>query len=321
MSTLRTSVVVCAYTEDRWTQICAAVDSALRQDPPPDEVLLVVDHNDRLLDRSRESFAATVRVIPSTGSPGLSGARNTGVAAARGDVIIFLDDDAVARPDWLSLLLRGYDDPLVMGTGGRAVPVWPEGGGRPRWLPEEFDWVVGCSYAGEAAEVSDVRNFLGANMSFRREAFEVAGQFDASVGRVGTRPVGCEETEFCIRLRQLAPHARLQREPAAVVDHHVAAARTRWRYFRARCYAEGMSKAVVGRLVGDHDGLSSERAYVRSVLPRAVARSLAEAVRTRELQALLRAANVVAGLGFTTAGYVRTRVSTRLSSTRRASAG
>jgi glycosyltransferase involved in cell wall biosynthesis len=321
MRSLRTSVVVCAYTEDRWTLIRAAVDSVLRQDPAPDEVLLVVDHNDRLLDRSRQAFAATVRVIPSAGSPGLSGARNTGVAAARGDVIVFLDDDAVARPDWLSLLLRGYDDPLVMGTGGRALPVWPEGGRRPGWLPEEFDWVVGCSYAGEAREVSDVRNFLGANMSFRREAFEVAGQFDASVGRVGTRPVGCEETEFCIRLRQLAPHARLQREPAAVVDHHVAAARTQWRYFRARCYAEGMSKAVVGRLVGHDDGLSSERAYVRSVLPRAVARSLAEAVRTRELPALLRAANVVAGLGFTTAGYLRTRVGTRPSSSRRASAG
>lgn len=311
MSAGRVTVVVCAYTEERWDAICAALASVAAQDRPPAETVLVVDHNDALLSRARAAFEPGVHVVASTGTPGLSGARNTGVEVATGDVVAFLDDDAVAEPDWLARLCGPYEDPAVMGTGGRAVPVWPGGGRRPYWLPEEFDWVVGCSYTGQPQATTDVRNFLGANMSFRREAFRIAGGFSDTVGRVGTRPVGCEETEFCIRLRQRRPGTRLLYEPTAVVHHHVSAPRTRWRYFRSRCYSEGLSKALVSRMVGAQDGLSAERSYVSSVLPRAVVTALLEALRLRQPRRVVLAANVVIGLAATTTGYASTRARTR----------
>lgn len=311
MTGVSVSVVVCAYTEDRWDRICEALASVARQTVPAAQTILVVDHNEALLARAREAFAPEVEVLASSGTPGLSGARNTGVVAATGEVVAFLDDDAVAEPDWLAVLVRAYDDPLVLGTGGRAVPVWPDGGDRPHWLPGEFDWVVGCSYTGQPEAPADVRNFLGANMSFRRSAFELAGGFSDGIGRVGTRPVGCEETEFCIRLRQAEPRARLRYEPAAVVHHHVSAPRTRWSYFRSRCYAEGLSKALVSRMVGPQDGLASERAYVSSVLPRAVLRSVRDALRSRQPRRLALGANVLVGLVVTTTGYAVTRAGTR----------
>ena len=80
---------------------------------------------------------------------GISGARNSGIAAARGAIIAFLDDDAIAAPDWLEQLLAGYSSPNVLGVGGAIEPQWQ--GGRPRWFPPEFDWVVGCTYLGHAA--------------------------------------------------------------------------------------------------------------------------------------------------------------------------
>ena len=133
--------------------------------------------------------------------------------------------------------------------------------GRPAWLPEEFLWVVGCSYRGQPEVKAEVRNPIGANMSFRRSAFDQAGLFDSSVGRTFTssRPLGCEETEFSIRLRRLSPGARIIYEPQAVVYHHVDQSRATWRYFLGRCRAEGCSKARVSRLSGASAALSSER--------------------------------------------------------------
>src|SRR4051794_5862320 len=106
------SVVVCAYTERRWDDLRAAVASVAAQTVPALEVVVVCDHNPSLLARVRRELPDAV-ARANTGERGLSGARNTGVRAARGEVIAFLDDDAVAAPDWLQRLLEPYGDPRV----------------------------------------------------------------------------------------------------------------------------------------------------------------------------------------------------------------
>ncbi|MFJ8621737.1 glycosyltransferase family 2 protein [Kitasatospora sp. NPDC093550] len=295
MNTPGLSVVVCAYTLDRWDDLRAAIGSLHAQHRPPDEVLLVCDHCPELARRAEAAFPG-VRVLPNRHRRGLSGARNTGVTAARCDVVAFLDDDAAAEPDWTTHLLAPYRDPDVDGVGGLVVPRWD--GGRPPWFPAEFDWVVGCSYRGLPEHRASVRNFIGANMSFRRTALLAVGGFRTDLGRVGTRPLGCEETELCLRLAERHPRARLLHEPAAVVHHHVPAARSTWAYFRSRCYAEGRSKAVVARHSGARAALSSERRYLTSTVPAALARCLRPtAAAARELAAL------AGGVAYTVLGY------------------
>jgi GT2 family glycosyltransferase len=298
---LRISVVICAYTERRWTDIVAAVASVQAQTRPPVRTILVVDHNSRLLERARAAFPE-LAVVANTGRPGLSGGRNTGVAHAVGDVVAFLDDDARAEPDWLERLAAGYSNPSVVGVGGSAAPVWP--GRRPRWLPPEFDWVVGCSFVGLPTTAAPVRNLIGANMSFRREVFDTVGGFTEGLGRVGSRPLGCEETELAIRLGQVRAGSRLVYEPAAVVHHRVTVDRAAWRYFCARCFAEGISKALVSRRVGARDALETERRYVRSVLPRAIVRGLDPRRRNRSAR-VASAGAIVAGVLLAGAGYAR----------------
>src|SRR5439155_54307 len=78
-------------------------------------------------------------------------------------------------------------------------------GERPTWHPPEFGWVVGCSYRGLPVEPAPVRNLIGCNMSMRRELFDAVGGFTHGIGRIGTIPLGCEETEWCIRVRQRFP--------------------------------------------------------------------------------------------------------------------
>jgi glucosyl-dolichyl phosphate glucuronosyltransferase len=298
---LDVSVVICTYADVRFAGLRRAVISAVDQSPPPREVIVVVDHNDALMERVRREIPG-VAVVANAGPRGLSGARNSGVAAAVGGVVAFLDDDAAALPGWLAALCEPYRVDSVLGTGGAAEPEWQAG--RPRWFPPEFDWVVGCSYVGLPLASAPVRNPLGCSMSFRREVFATVGGFRADVGRVGTRPFGCEETELSIRASRHWPGHTIVYAPASRVQHSVPASRSTWGYFVARCFDEGRSKSTVTRATGGRAGLSSEAAYVKRVLPSGVAASLAATLRLRDRYGLLRAAAIIVGLLVTSTGYV-----------------
>jgi glucosyl-dolichyl phosphate glucuronosyltransferase len=295
------SVVICAYTNKRWSLTCAAVESVREQRVPGSEIILVVDHNPDLYQRLSAAFM-DITVVENREAPGVSGARNTGVALARGEIVAFLDDDAAADPDWLKFICDSYSDPAVMGVGGLILPRWETS--PPRWFPPEFYWVVGCSYLGMPGEHVPVRNLIGANMSFRREAFEIGGGFRNDVGRNADElPFGCEETEFCIRLGQRAPGSVLLVENRAAVSHRVTRARCRFSYFTSRCFAEGISKAQITTTVGGADGLSSERHYVTRTLPKGIAAGVADLLRG-DLWGAGRAGAIVAGLTGATAGFI-----------------
>ena len=299
MTEPRVSVVVCTYTEQRWGDLVAAVASARGQRVPDAdvEVVVVVDHAAALEARARRELSRVV-LVPNTGARGLSGARNAGVAAARGSVVAFLDDDCVAAPGWLAALVAHFAAPDVVAAGGAVVPRWEAG--RPRWFPPEFDWVVGCSHRGLPTTTADVRNVIGANMAFRRAGLEAAGGFRDGLGRIGRVPLGCEETELCLRLQAELPGTRVVYDPGAVVTHHVPAARGRFGYFAARCWGEGLSKAVVARLAGARRGLAAERRHAFRTLPAGLLAALRDGAPRR-------AGAIAAGLAITTAGYLRGR--------------
>lgn len=303
------SVVVCAYTVDRWEDLQAALVSVQSQRRPPEDIVLVVDHCPEL-QRLADRMLHGVRVLPNQRRKGLSGARNTGVEAASGDVVAFLDDDAAAHPSWTERLLNDYRDPEVLGVGGLVVPWWETE--RPAWFPPEFDWVVGCSYRGLPEEPAPVRNFIGANMSFRKDALRAAGGFRTDLGRVGARPLGCEETELCLRITSRRPDAVLLHDPSAAVRHRVPAARATWSYFRARCYAEGLSKALVARYGDGSAALSSERVYLTSTLPRA----FREALHPGRPAPARTALALALGVGATFLGYAVGSVRARRSAVR-----
>lgn len=294
------SVVICAHTEERWDDTLAAAESVRCQKHSVKELIVVVDHNQRLFQGLRSALPDAF-VTENRERPGLSGGRNTGVVMATSEIVAFLDDDAVAEPDWLAFLVDAYSDPTVAGVGGLTLPRWDSK--RPFWFPGEFDWVVGCSYVGMPPHRASVRNLLGANASFRREIFANVGGFTSGIGRSSAKlPMGCEETEFCIRIGQRLPGAILVCDNRAVVWHRVIEARSRFSYYRARCYAEGLSKAMVTRSVGKGDGLATERRYATRTLPLGVARGLSDVLRGRGAGPF-RACAIVVGFATVTAGY------------------
>jgi hypothetical protein len=159
-----------------------------------------------------------------------------------------------------------------------------------------------------------IRNPIGANMSMRAAVLARTGSFEPSLARLdrGTSVSGtAEETEFCIRAARLHPGSYWAYRPGARVRHAVPAERTTWRYFVRRCRLEAAAKAVLTGLTGPREGLESERVYVRSVLPRAIARELLSATRGDPI-GLLRAATIAGGLSITAVSYAEQRARLQL---------
>jgi hypothetical protein len=116
-------------------------------------------------------------------------------------------------------------------------------------------------------------------MALRRRVFDEVGGFTSGIGRIGKVPLGCEETELCIRYTARHPDDRFVLEREAVVHHMVPPSRLSWSYFRSRCWAEGLSKAAVSSLVGARSGLASERTHVLKAMPKELVTSFGGLVR------------------------------------------
>lgn len=190
---------------------------------------------------------------------GLSYSRSRGVEEASGDVIAFLDDDAVASPDWVAQLVAAYEQTDAIAVGGRMVPDWVAG--RPSHLPEEFLWLVGANYENRLEPWTEVRNTLGSNLSIRREVFAEVGTFDEQVGLSGTSQLQAEETELCLRMHEAFGRGVLY-NPDAVVAHKVYAFRTRPSWLVRRAFWQGYSKRAIESLGSEGPG-EAESDYLR----------------------------------------------------------
>lgn len=295
------SVIVCAYSMERLSDVIEAVRSIESQQPPPDQIIVVVDHNTLLLSELQSRIGDQVILIENSFARGLSGARNSGIVRAEGRLVFFLDDDAVADRDCLRVLSERCTERGVIGVGARIEPRFLSP--CPAWFPPEFLWVVGCTYSG--LEPGPTRNLLGAAMCIRRDILEKAGGFSSSLGRTHrSLPFGCEETEFCIRAARGMGEAAFIYEPAARVEHKVPAARLSLLYFSKRCYAEGLSKAKLSSVVGSERSLANERTYVMKTLTRSLARNFANLAKHGDFSGAGRAAAVCLGLACAAAGFL-----------------
>jgi len=294
------SVVVPCFTEERFPEIAAAVRSVLDQTHPA-EVIVVVDHNDLLLQRLRRALRPQVRVVPNRFGRGASGGRNTGALLATGELVVFMDDDEVAEPDWIERLVEAHRrTPTAVGLGGAVRARWP--GGTPHWFPEEFSWAVGGTEPRPGP--TDVRNVWGGNLAVRRESFLAAGGFAADFGKVGhaSQP---EDTELCLRMNDRSgPGARWRFVPGAVISHEVPPERRTVRFFLHRTWSEGAGKRVMSHLSQSNSAvLAEEHAFVRTVLTRGVARNVLAVVRG-DVWGLARAGMILLGVGSAGLGYL-----------------
>jgi GT2 family glycosyltransferase len=284
------SIVIPTHDERRWSWLVRTVATARSQTLVPAEIVIVVDHNPALYRLARRDLGG-VTVLENVYARGVSGNRNTGAFHTRTPLIAFLDDDTSADPDWLARLVAPFADRQVVGTGGRIDPEFA--GSRPRWMPDEFLWAVGGSYAGMPTSTAPIRNVWSASMAVRRETFMAVGGFRVGFGKLGNRNRP-EDTELCLRMGS-AGGGHWVYVPDATIRHQIPAGRATFRFFLRRCYAEGRGKVQMAGLHQGSETLGTERDYLRS-LPGAVVRTLAAAYRRRRIGYVLRAGGVLAGV-------------------------
>ena len=177
-------------------------------------------------------------------APGRSAALNSGIAAARGEIIATTDDDVRVAPDWLDVAgasLARLDCHFV---GGKVLPIWS--GPRPDWLPEHggSHWaVIALLDRGAEPFEFDRRMPLGVNMAFRRQAFDIAGDWDERIGRRAGTLLSQDVREWCLRAR--AKGLRGFYVPEMVVQHIIAPDRLTKSYFRRWFYWGGVSRAML----------------------------------------------------------------------------
>ena len=300
------SVIVCTYRSDNFENVLDVVVSLLNQTYRKTEIIIVVDGNERL----REKLATTyntqdnIQVVASEESIGVSGARNLGIRRARGDILAFIDDDSVAEKRWIESLVNTYQKSDAIAVGGTVLPIWLAK--KPDYLPEELYWLVGLTYDGFAKEgVTEVRNALGANMSFKREVFEKVGSFSQDFGfaRKGASYIQAEEPEFALRMKNKFGKGFIY-NPEFVVYHKVSKQKTRLRILLKRAFYQGYSKALLKRLSPSPKPLATEEVYLKDLLlkyiPRRTRRVFLRSNPLAEIKQLLVlfASISAVGLGF-----------------------
>jgi len=301
---LSAAVVVCAASAEREALLRACVHSLLAGTRTPDEILVVIDRNPAL-EASVASWLPPSARLMRSGSGGISASRNAGLRAASSDVVAFVDDDAVAEPDWLLRVLEQFRDAdEVLGVGGAVVPHWDT---NRRWLPDELLWVVGCTYLGHRDSAGPIRNPIGCNMAFRRRELTALGGFSTEFGKRGSTLNTCDETELGLRLERRYGSARIRCVPGARVRHHIPAARIGWKKLVLRCLSEGLSKGRLRRAYG-RSALTTEHTYALSLITRRVPRLLLRGILRRDRQSALSAAAIVLSLGVTSASYIGGRL-------------
>jgi GT2 family glycosyltransferase len=245
---MRVSVVICTHTLDRYDHCVEAAEGVLGQTYEDVELVLVADGNDAVCEGFRADFgdSDTVRIECNDSNVGLLESRNTGTKRATGEVIAFLDDDAIPDDDWLERLVEIYESRDVRAVGGKMTPAWVAG--KPWFLPEEFYWLVGVTHRGfgpgdpDVDVPGEVRNTFGSNLSFDRESFLELGGFEGElVGRQGGRNLQGGETELCARLRETYGQGVFY-TPEARVAHKVFDYRTRLGWLLDRAFWQGYSK-------------------------------------------------------------------------------
>jgi glucosyl-dolichyl phosphate glucuronosyltransferase len=242
----RISSIICTYR--RPDTLSAAIKSLRKQTLPANEYeVIVVDNNSRdrtaeIVQKHHGDVGFQFHYVLEN-RQGLSHARNTGIREARADIVAFLDDDAVAEPNWLGCLLDVYDkvaDAWVV--GGKVLPIWD--GERPEWLRDKLLRSLSLvEWGDDERPLKWPERVIGTNFSFRKRVFSEIGPFATDLGRRGQLLLGNEDTEIQERIHELGKLVFYT--PRAAVRHHVPVERMSKQYFYSRAYGTGRSEAIL----------------------------------------------------------------------------
>ena len=244
------AAIICTHNRDRY--LGAAIDSLLEQDCTDYEII-VVDNasSDRTKEVVRQRLNNPLVKYVYEPELGLSVARNRGAKETTAPILAYLDDDAVASPQWLRTIVEAYRENAKLAiAGGRVTLILPEGQHLPKWLSNEMAGALGSYDLGEKIVYLDNPNLTprGLNYSLRSSFLEEIGGFDPNLGRVGKNLLSNEEllmTELALEKGWQVAYL-----PAALAAHNVAPERLQPKWFINRTWWQGVSECYREEIAG-----------------------------------------------------------------------
>ncbi len=306
------SIIIPSFSLESYQNLTDAINSLLTQSYAKIEVVVVIHTNKRLYDKMVKLYGLQkkVKLIFNEVSLGAYAARNVGIRQAKGDILAFLDDDAVADEKWVETLVSTYKEFDATAVGGKILPVWLPM--RPDYFPEELYWLVGVTHKGFAEDkLTEVRNAFGPNMSFKREVFEQVGLFNENLGfsKKGTSYIQAGEAEFSLRMTSKFGVGVIY-NPEAIVHHKIPVSKARLSLLLKRSLYQGYSKVLLKKWGASPGSISTEKSHLRDLLckyiPQRIKRVLTGPCRAAEIKQLsvLLCSVVAVGLGFVW-GHIR----------------
>lgn len=245
---MRLSVVICTY--DRYDLLSEALAALAAQTMAPDDFEILVVDNSPDAKRSAAESGKYKKMSNLTwhhlDRPGLSNARNFGTGAAKGEIVAFLDDDALAVPGWAKAMVEAFDalGPGIAAVGGRVTPLFRAP--RPGWLSDKLlSHLSMVDLGDERRPIAAGEWVVGANIAYRRDLLAETGGFSTNLGRIGGLGLlSAEETEVAARL--YANGYEIAYDPQAQVEHIVDASRTTQAWFARRIAWQAVSALLAG---------------------------------------------------------------------------
>ena len=299
---MKVSVVLCTYTLDMYEHFREAADSVLDQTHDDVELVVIVDGTPEVYEQVVDDYGDRENAVIECNDEnvGLLASRNRGAELATGDVVAFIDDDAIADEEWVERLVRAYEEEDAIAAGGKMTPEWVAG--KPSFLPEEFYWLIGVTHRGFADGPGEVRNTFGSNISFRADVFEVLGGFDVDIGgRKGDKNLQGGETELCARMRE-EYGGGVWYDPEAEVAHKVFEYRTEFRWLVDRAFWQGYSKRAMESFVEDEGG--EEGVFLKYIITNTTPRRVKHLVSREPLTEIQRFVMVYLLTGLVGFGYL-----------------
>jgi glycosyltransferase involved in cell wall biosynthesis len=221
---VKISIVICTYNRAQY--LPEAFDSLRNQtvDKQAFEIIVVnnnsTDNTAEVCEVYKKKYADIFFTYLLETRQGASFARNTGAAMASGELLCFMDDDAIAYPDYLEKIMEFFEQtPDAGGLGGRIIPRYiPE---EPKWMSHFVSSLVGnFDYSKEVVIFSENKYPLESNMIIRKKDFDAVGGFNINLpGVQGTLRIGGEGKEFFFKLKAIG--RIIYYHPQVIVEHVV----------------------------------------------------------------------------------------------------